>query len=159
MLFTIKNKSDVNLKGQRIQCFLRENINRAKTRQVRVNSKHVRAYVLQNLIPGRGPCYPEACSLTSGKHRKDDWVWKSKWHKCNKTYILKKATKQSIIKNKRTTNQIVTIQINKQGRRSHVTLVALCLWLCLWPGSRRELPSRVFRTSSNVTICYHDRRD
>ena len=45
MLFTSKNKSDVNLKGQRIQRFLRENINRAKTRQVRVNSKHVREYV------------------------------------------------------------------------------------------------------------------
>ena len=48
MLFTSKNKSDVYLKGQMIQCFLRENINsdRTKTRQVRVNSKHVCAYVL-----------------------------------------------------------------------------------------------------------------
>ena len=53
MLVTSKNKSDVNLKGQRIQRFLRENINRAKTRQVRVNSKLVCAYVLRNLIPGR----------------------------------------------------------------------------------------------------------
>ena len=52
MLFTSKTKSDVDLKGQRIQHFLRENINRANTRQVRVNSKHVRAYVLRNLIPG-----------------------------------------------------------------------------------------------------------
>ena len=39
MLFTSKNKSDVILKGQRIQCFLRENINHAKTKHVRVNSK------------------------------------------------------------------------------------------------------------------------
>ena len=31
--------TDVNLKGQRMQSFLRENINHAKTRQVRVNSK------------------------------------------------------------------------------------------------------------------------
>ena len=53
MLFTTKTKSDVNLKGQRIQRFFtRKYINRAKTRHVRVNSKHVRAYVLRNLIPG-----------------------------------------------------------------------------------------------------------
>ena len=52
MLFTSRNKCDVDLKDQRIQRFLRENINRAKTRQVRVNSKHVRAYVLRNSIPG-----------------------------------------------------------------------------------------------------------
>ena len=52
MLFTSKTKSDVIMKGQRIQRFLRENINRAKTRHVRINSKHVRAYVLRNLIPG-----------------------------------------------------------------------------------------------------------
>ena len=30
MLFTSKNKSDVNLKGQKIQRFLRENINHTK---------------------------------------------------------------------------------------------------------------------------------
>ena len=30
MLFTSKNKSDVNLKGQRIQRFLRKNINHAE---------------------------------------------------------------------------------------------------------------------------------
>ena len=53
MLFTTKNKSDINLKGQRLQRFLRENINHAKAKQVRVNPKHVRAYVLRNLIPGR----------------------------------------------------------------------------------------------------------
>ena len=51
MLFTSKNKSDVNLEGQRIQRFSRENINRAKTRQFRVYSKHVRAYILRNMIP------------------------------------------------------------------------------------------------------------
>ena len=39
MLFTGKTKSDVNLKGQTMQRFLRENINHVKTRQVRVNSK------------------------------------------------------------------------------------------------------------------------
>ena len=35
-------------------------------------------------------------------------------------YIYKK-------KNKLTTKQIVTIQINKEARRSHATLVVLCL--------------------------------
>ena len=32
MLFASKNKSDVNLKGQRMQRFLRENINHAKNK-------------------------------------------------------------------------------------------------------------------------------
>ena len=61
----------------------------------------------------------------------NDWVWESKWHKCNKAFIFIKATKQSIIKDKQTTKQIVTIKINEQGRRSHATLVVLCLSLCL----------------------------
>ena len=48
MLYTSKTKSDVNLKGQRIQRFLQENINRAKTRQL----QNTCTAILRNLIPG-----------------------------------------------------------------------------------------------------------
>ena len=73
-----------------------------------------------------------------------------------KTYILINAAKQSIIKNKQTTRQVVTIKINKEGRRSRerdfgipVSVIVFVAWQ----------PSRVFRTSSNVTISYQDRQD
>ena len=47
--------------------------------------------------------------------------------------------KQSIImKNKQTSKQIVTIKTEKQGHRSHATLVVLCPWFCLQPGNGRE---------------------
>ena len=72
MLFTSKNKSDVNLKGQRIQRFLRENINRAKTRQVKTGQFKTRACLRSAKFDTRvvHTCYPEACSLTCGKHRR-----------------------------------------------------------------------------------------
>ena len=107
MLFTSKNKSDVNLKGQRMQRFLRENINHAKTRQVRVNSKSFAKFDTREGTPVI-PRHARWQAVST----ENDWVWESKWHKCNKTYILIKATKQSIIKNKQTTEQIVTLKIN-----------------------------------------------
>ena len=69
--------------------------------------------------------------------------------------MLIKATKQSFIKNKKTTRQIVSIKINKQRPPlsrdfgSPVSVIVFVAWQ----------PSRVFRTSSNVTISYQDRRD
>ena len=55
MIFTRKNKSDINMKGKRIQRFLRKRINRAKgaLKQDRSELKRVRAFVMRNLIPGR----------------------------------------------------------------------------------------------------------
>ena len=54
MLFTSKNKSDVNLKSQRMQRFLRENINHAKTRQARVNSKRFAKFDTREGTPNYG---------------------------------------------------------------------------------------------------------
>ena len=151
MLFTSKNESDVSLKGQRIQRFLRENINHAKTRQVRVNSKRFAKFDAREGTP-----VVARHARWQAVSTENDWVWERKWHKCNKTYILIKAAKQSIIKNKQTTRQIVTIKINKQGRRSRerdfgspVSVIVFVAWQ----------PSRVFRTSSNITISYQDRQD
>ena len=65
MLFTSKNKSDANLKGQRMQRFLRENINLAKNKTV--NSK---GFAKLDTREGTPVIPRHARSVTSGKHKK-----------------------------------------------------------------------------------------
>ena len=88
MFCTSKTKSDVNLKGQRIQCVLQENIDRAKTRQVRVDSKDNSAKFDTRMCTTAIPRHARWHAVS-----KNEWGLERKWHKCNKTYILKNGNK------------------------------------------------------------------